>query len=132
MEVIVQPDARSASAVAARVVGGLVRIKPDAVLGLATGSTPVPLYRELIRMHVAGKGRADHFIGRKAEQPAGRGGHVCDLSVLDYADVLPGSFDQDMAFFLVLLGKDIFSIPLDLEFLKFDQPLVQLHQLFLL
>lgn len=48
---IIQKDAEQASVVAARIVGRLVREKPDAVLGLATGSTPVRLYRELIRLH---------------------------------------------------------------------------------
>ncbi len=51
MELIVQPDAAAASVVAARLVAGLVRDKPDAVLGLATGSTPIGLYKELVRMH---------------------------------------------------------------------------------
>lgn len=51
MEVIIQPDAEAASAVAARLVRNLVRRKPDAVLGFATGSTPLRLYRELVRMH---------------------------------------------------------------------------------
>ena len=31
--------------------------KPDIVLGLPTGRTPIPLYRELVRLH--GEGRAD-------------------------------------------------------------------------
>ena len=51
MELIIQPDGRAASEAAARVVGRLVREKPSAVLGLATGSTPLMLYRELIRIH---------------------------------------------------------------------------------
>ena len=50
-EVIIQKDARSAAVAAGRLVARLVRDKPGAVLGLATGSSPVPLYRELIRMH---------------------------------------------------------------------------------
>src|SRR5688500_17732508 len=29
----------------------LIREKPDAVLGLPTGSTPVGVYRELVRLH---------------------------------------------------------------------------------
>ena len=37
-------------AVAAR-INDLVRAKPDAVLGLATGSTPLGVYQELIRLH---------------------------------------------------------------------------------
>ncbi len=51
MEIVIQPTAEAASIVAARIVAQLVRRKPDAVLGLATGSTPLPMYRELVRMH---------------------------------------------------------------------------------
>jgi glucosamine-6-phosphate deaminase len=51
MEIIIQPDSQTASAVAARLVAHRVREKDDCVLGLATGSTPLALYRELIRMH---------------------------------------------------------------------------------
>jgi glucosamine-6-phosphate deaminase len=51
MEMILQPDAEAASKVAARLVANVVRKKPDAVLGMATGSTPLGLYRELIRLH---------------------------------------------------------------------------------
>jgi glucosamine-6-phosphate deaminase len=51
MEIVIQPDADAASRAAARVVARLVREKPDAVLGLATGDTPLMLYRELVRLH---------------------------------------------------------------------------------
>ena len=51
MEIIIQNDAQTASNAAARVFARLIREKPDAVLGLATGSTPLMLYQELIRMH---------------------------------------------------------------------------------
>ena len=51
MEIIIQPDADAASLAGAKVVARLVREKPNAVLGLATGGTPVKLYAELIRMH---------------------------------------------------------------------------------
>lgn len=51
MEVIIQQDAQEASRKAARVVARQVLEKPDTVLGLATGSTPVAVYRELIQMH---------------------------------------------------------------------------------
>jgi glucosamine-6-phosphate deaminase len=51
MEIIVQPSAEAASQIAARHVARLVRDKPHAVLGLATGATPLALYRELVRMH---------------------------------------------------------------------------------
>lgn len=51
MEIIIMPDSLQASAVGARIIAELIRDKNDCVLGLATGSTPVKLYRELIRMH---------------------------------------------------------------------------------
>ncbi len=52
---LVRPDSESASAALAAEVAALVRSREaegrDTVLGLATGSTPVPFYRELIRLH---------------------------------------------------------------------------------
>jgi glucosamine-6-phosphate deaminase len=51
MEILIRPTADAASVIAARIIARLVRAKPDAVLGLATGSTPVATYRELVRMH---------------------------------------------------------------------------------
>lgn len=36
---------------AAQEVASLLRKKPDAVIGLATGSTPIGMYKELVRMH---------------------------------------------------------------------------------
>ena len=51
MRVIIQPDADAASRRAARFVAELVRKKPNCVLGLATGNTPLGTYRELIRLH---------------------------------------------------------------------------------
>lgn len=51
MEVIIKETYEHASAEAARIVARRVREKPDCVLGLATGSTPLGLYKELVRMH---------------------------------------------------------------------------------
>lgn len=51
MRVIVEPGAEGVARTAARFVARLVRRKPECVLGLATGSTPLGMYRELIRMH---------------------------------------------------------------------------------
>jgi glucosamine-6-phosphate deaminase len=51
MEIIVQPSSQSASELGARMIAKLIRHKPDCVLGLATGGTPVPMYQELIRLH---------------------------------------------------------------------------------
>src|SRR5256885_16465851 len=51
MEIIIQPMPEAGSIVAARIIARLVRTKPNCVLGLATGSTPLATYRELARMH---------------------------------------------------------------------------------
>lgn len=51
MRVIKVKDYERLSKLAAKIVATLIREKPDAVLGLATGNTPLGLYRELIRMH---------------------------------------------------------------------------------
>ena len=52
MEVIIQPSAELAAGMAARLFSHLIRTKPNAVLGLATGGTPVPLYRQLIQQNL--------------------------------------------------------------------------------
>jgi glucosamine-6-phosphate deaminase len=49
------PDKQSAAQAVAREIAGLIEIRSKSgkatVLGLATGSTPLPLYAELIRLH---------------------------------------------------------------------------------
>jgi glucosamine-6-phosphate deaminase len=51
MEIIIKENGEVASATAALVVARLIRETPHAVIGLATGSTPLMLYKELIRLH---------------------------------------------------------------------------------
>ncbi|MDI6699359.1 MAG: glucosamine-6-phosphate deaminase [Candidatus Saccharicenans sp.] len=51
MEIIVQPDSQQASWLAARLVRKLIMEKPRPVLGLATGNTPLQLYKYLTKMH---------------------------------------------------------------------------------
>lgn len=51
MLVIVKETYDLMSKEAARLVADRLRKKPNLVLGLATGSTPIGLYKELIRMH---------------------------------------------------------------------------------
>jgi glucosamine-6-phosphate deaminase len=40
---------------AAEIIANIVKASPDAVLGLATGSTPIPVYQELVRQSLAGE-----------------------------------------------------------------------------
>lgn len=51
MRVIIEEDYDEMSGRAASMVAEQIREKPDSVLGLATGSTPVGMYEELVRMH---------------------------------------------------------------------------------
>jgi glucosamine-6-phosphate deaminase len=51
VRVIIVPDGAAVGRRAARFVADLIRRKPASVLGLATGSSPVGLYGELIRLH---------------------------------------------------------------------------------
>jgi glucosamine-6-phosphate deaminase len=51
MEVVVKEDYEGMSRLSAKIIAQVVREKPRAVLGLATGSTPVGTYKELIRLH---------------------------------------------------------------------------------
>lgn len=51
VEVIISESYEELSREGAREVARTLNAKPNAVLGLATGSTPLGLYRELIRMH---------------------------------------------------------------------------------
>lgn len=51
MEVIISANQNEVSRLAAQLVRRQMLRKPDTVLGLATGATPIGLYRELVRMH---------------------------------------------------------------------------------
>ena len=77
MEVIIQPTAKEASALASDIVARLIRSKPTAVLGLATGSTPVLLYKNLVARSRNGEldfsgittFNLDEYVGLGADHP---------------------------------------------------------------
>jgi glucosamine-6-phosphate deaminase len=77
MEVIIQPNPSDCAAAGARIIGKLLEAKANAVLGLATGSTPLPLYGELVRMNRAGEVdfsgvtsfNLDEYIGLPGDHP---------------------------------------------------------------
>ncbi len=65
MEVVIVADREEAGALVGGAVAALVDRHPRAVLGLATGSSPVPVYRDLGRRHAAGTlslARASAFL----------------------------------------------------------------------
>ena len=47
MEVVIVPDAKAGGELIAEAMAQLLRRKPDALLGVATGSTPLPVYEAL-------------------------------------------------------------------------------------
>jgi glucosamine-6-phosphate deaminase len=51
MEVLIRDSAETGCILGAKIIASVVREKPNAVLGLATGRTPLRLYQELIRLH---------------------------------------------------------------------------------
>jgi glucosamine-6-phosphate deaminase len=51
MEVVILPGSKQIGKLAADAIGALLRRKPTAVLGLATGSSPLPVYNELAERH---------------------------------------------------------------------------------
>ena len=51
LKIVVKGNYEEMSKYAAGIIADLIRRKPDCVLGLATGSTPIGTYRELIRLH---------------------------------------------------------------------------------
>lgn len=51
MRIVIAKDYEDMSKRAARMVAGQIYLKPNSVLGMATGSTPLAMYSELIRVH---------------------------------------------------------------------------------
>lgn len=77
MKIIVAKDYEEMSKKAADIVAAQVILKPDSILGLATGSTPVGMYRELVKRYQAGDidfsnvvtFNLDEYCGLDAENP---------------------------------------------------------------
>ena len=77
MEVVILADAKEIGGVAADAIAWLLSRKPDAVLGLATGSSPLAIYDELAARCDAGlisfrQARGftlDEYVGLPADQP---------------------------------------------------------------
>lgn len=55
MEIRIFDHAQDAAVVAADIIAKVIKSQDKTVLGLATGSTPVPMYKELARLNAAGE-----------------------------------------------------------------------------
>ena len=78
MEVVPLSSPEEVGALAADTIEALLRDRPSAVLGLATGSSPLPTYQELIRRHRDGSAppyddvrcfTLDEYVGLPAGHP---------------------------------------------------------------
>ncbi|OKL54359.1 glucosamine-6-phosphate deaminase [Bowdeniella nasicola] len=77
MRVIIQPDGDTIAALVAESIVDLVNEKPNAVLGFATGSSPLGIYRELIKAYREGRVsfkdawgfQLDEYVGLPADHP---------------------------------------------------------------
>jgi glucosamine-6-phosphate deaminase len=98
MEVIIQSDANAIGALAADAICALLARKPDAVLGLATGSSPLVIYDEVAARCAAGEisfARArgftlDEYVGLPADHPE-RYRTVIDTVFVNRVDFAPGA-----------------------------------------
>jgi len=96
MEVVIAPPGELAR-LAADAVERLVRADPEAVLGLATGSSPLAVYDELVRRHKEGlsfaRARAfmlDEYVGLAADHPE-RYRNVIEKEFASRVDLAPGA-----------------------------------------
>jgi glucosamine-6-phosphate deaminase len=77
MEVVIVPDGAAGGELIAEAIAALIARKPEALLGVATGSTPLPIYRALAARVAAGTLDAarlrvcqlDEYVGLPAGHP---------------------------------------------------------------
>lgn len=98
MEVIILAGPPEIGKVAADAISALLHRKPDAVLGLATGSSPLAIYDELVSRCAAGQisfnqvrgFTLDEYVGLPAEHPE-RYRNVIDNVFVSRVDFAPGA-----------------------------------------
>lgn len=77
MEIIIKPSVAEAQQEAAAILRRQILEKPDSVLGMSTGSTPIPVYKLLAEMHERGElafsrvrtFNLDEYIGLGPDHP---------------------------------------------------------------
>jgi glucosamine-6-phosphate deaminase len=77
MRIIIHQNADQFNKAASLLIAGLLQLKPAAVLGLATGSTPVGMYRELatlyqqnlVSFHESTTFNLDEYVGMPKQHP---------------------------------------------------------------
>jgi glucosamine-6-phosphate deaminase len=81
MEICIYRAYEEMSRAAAQEVADVLNAKPNAVLGMATGSTPLGVYQELVRMHARGEIDFSHVTTFNLDEyvgvPPGHPGSYC-------------------------------------------------------
>ncbi|AQT82244.1 glucosamine-6-phosphate deaminase [Mycolicibacterium litorale] len=98
MEVVILEDTQQIGTVAADAIEALLTSKPTAVLGLATGSSPLAIYDELVARQQAGRisfsqargFTLDEYVGLPADHPE-RYRNVIDTVFVSRVDFAPGA-----------------------------------------
>ncbi|WP_432054176.1 glucosamine-6-phosphate deaminase [Streptomyces sp. bgisy022] len=99
MEVVIVPDAKAGGELVADAMAQLLRRKPDALLGVATGSTPLPVYQALAAQVCSGAvdtsrarvAQLDEYVGLPADHPESYRS-VLRREVLEPLGIAPASF----------------------------------------
>ena len=97
MKARVCPDYESMSATAAAIAAGRIREKPDAVLLLPTGKTPLGMYRRLVELHAEGGlsfvqvtfFNLDEYLGLTPDHPASYHAYMTE-TFYSHIDADPG------------------------------------------
>jgi glucosamine-6-phosphate deaminase len=98
MEVVILDEPEGIGPLAADAIVELLRRRPEAVLGLATGSSPLGIYDELARRYAAGEVSfasargftLDEYVGLPAAHPQ-RYRNVIDSEFVTRVDLAPGA-----------------------------------------
>jgi glucosamine-6-phosphate deaminase len=96
MEVVILNDAAEVAAHGADLVEAMLRVKPQAVFGFATGSTPIALYRCLVERHragalsfrAAGSFNLDEYLGISPDNPQSYRAYM-QREFFDHVDIDP-------------------------------------------
>jgi glucosamine-6-phosphate deaminase len=98
MEIVILPDSEAIGGLGADAIGKLLQRKPHAVLGLATGSSPLAIYNELttrcsggsVSFATATGFTLDEYVGLPADHPESYR-NVIDKDFVSRVDFAPGA-----------------------------------------
>src|SRR5580698_3076975 len=127
MEIIIQPDAAAANNVAGRLFARAIRQENGVVLGLATGSTPLALYQQLVALKLNWRKvttfNLDEYVGISPQHPQSYHSFMWD-NLFQHVNVsaknahLPDGMARDIPAFCARYERKIASVGgIDLQLL---------------